>query len=116
MLKIAHASDFHATIWKSSPLSSVTMESAELFTGSTSAMIMKSSEGSLPGGGGSDWRLSSGAGFFAASAARRASFVDGASAAGAGAAGCGASHRAGVAGVRTCACWAQVRALCAAAW
>ncbi len=45
-----------------------------------------SSEGSLPGGGGRDWRLSSGAGFFAASAARRASFVDGASAAGAGAA------------------------------
>lgn len=49
-----------------------------------------SSEGSLPGGGGSDWRLSSGAGFFAASAARRASFVDGASAAGAGAAAAGA--------------------------
>ena len=49
-----------------------------------------SSEGSLPGGGGSDWRLSSGAGFFAASAARSASFVDGASAAGAGAAAAGA--------------------------
>ena len=56
------------------------------------------SEGSLPGGGGSDWRLSSGAGFFAASAARRASFVDGASAAGAGAAAAGATGAGAAAG------------------
>ena len=56
-----------------------------------------SSEGSLPDGGGRDWRLSSGAGFFAASAARSASFVDGASAAGAGAAAAGTAAGAGAA-------------------
>ena len=56
------------------------------------------SEGSLPGGGGRDWRLSSGAGFLAASAARSASFVDGASAAGAGAAAAGAAGAGAAAG------------------
>ena len=54
----------------------------------------------MPGGGGSDWRLSSGAGFFAASAARSASFVDGASAAGAGAAGAGAAGAGAAAGTK----------------
>ena len=58
------------------------------------------SEGSLPGGGGRDWRLSSGAGFFAASAARSASFVDGASAAGAGAAAAGAGAAGAAAGTK----------------